>query len=157
MSRLAKIKVSDANAKLSSNPANLRRKHGTRFAALEPISQGLMATVGSVAADVGRVLALRMSYGSQHRSDHFQNHLKHWGINPSFAFIEQPQINGVTERFFRILKEQVIYGRIFRNREDVRQAVAECVEIDNHAWRLERMGSMSPVEFKNSYLTKEAA
>jgi putative transposase len=104
-----------------------------------------------------RGLALRMDHGSQYLSDHFQNQLKHWGINPSFAFIEQPQTNGVAERFFRTLKEQVIYGRIFRNTEDVRQAVAEFVEIYNHAWRLERLGYMSPVEFRNSYLTKEAA
>ena len=88
-------------------------KQGTRFAALEPVSQGLMATMGSVTADAGRGLALRMDHGTQYLSDHFLNQLKHWGINPSFAFIEQPQTNGVAERFIRTLKEQVIYGRIF--------------------------------------------
>ena len=85
-------------------------KQGTRFAALEPISQGLMATVGSVTADAGRGLSLRMDHGTQYLSDHFQNQLKYWGISPSFAFIEQPQTNSVAERFIRTLKEQVIYG-----------------------------------------------
>jgi len=56
-------------------------KQGTRFAALEPMSQGLMATVGMVAADAGRGLSLRMDHGTQYLSDHFQNQLKHWGIN----------------------------------------------------------------------------
>ncbi|MFZ2088908.1 MAG: hypothetical protein WAU47_10055, partial [Desulfobaccales bacterium] len=50
-------------------------KQGTRFAALEPISQGLMTTVGSVAADAGRGLALRLDHGTQYLSDHFQNQL----------------------------------------------------------------------------------
>ena len=90
-------------------------KQGTRFAALEPISQGLIATAGSVAADAGRGLSLRMDHGTQYLSDHFQNQLKYWGISPSFAFIQQPQTNGVAERFNRTLKEQVIYGRVFQN------------------------------------------
>lgn len=98
-------------------------KQGTRFAALEPISQGLMATAGSVAADAGRGLALRLDHGTQYLSDHLQNQLKHWGINPSFAFIEQPQTNGVAERFIRTLKEQVIYERVFQNLQEVREAV----------------------------------
>ena len=132
-------------------------KQGTRFAALEPVSQGLMATVGSVAADAGRGLALRMDHGTQYLSDHFQNQLKHWGINPSFAFIEQPQTNGVAERFIRTLKEQVIYGLVFQNLQEVREAVRRFVDIYNREWRLERMSYRSPVEFKNSYLIKEAA
>jgi putative transposase len=80
-------------------------KQGTRFAALEPISQGLMSTRGSVRADAGRGLSLRMDHGTRYLSDHFLNQLKYWGINPSFAFIEQPQINGVAECFIRTLKE----------------------------------------------------
>jgi putative transposase len=90
-------------------------EQGTRFAALEPLFQGLMSTVGSVAADVDRGLSLRMDHDTQYLSDHFQNQFKYCGISPSFAFIEQLQTNGVAERFIRTLKEQVIYGRIFNN------------------------------------------
>jgi transposase InsO family protein len=85
-------------------------KRGTRFAALEPISQGLVPTVGSVTADARRGLPLWMDHGTQYLWDHFQNQLKHWGIKPSFAYIEQPQTNGVAECFIRSIKEQVIYG-----------------------------------------------
>jgi len=46
--------------------------------------------------------------GTQYLSDHFENQLKHWGISPSFAFIEQPQTNGVAERFIRTIKDRVI-------------------------------------------------
>ena len=32
---------------------------------------------------------------------------------PSYAFVGEPQTNGVIERLFRTLKEQIVYGRIF--------------------------------------------
>ena len=67
-----------------------------------------------------------------------------WGIKPSFAFVEQPQTNGVAERFNRTLKEQAIYGRIFRNTEDVRRAVGKFVEDYNAQWRVEKNGFLSP-------------
>jgi transposase InsO family protein len=50
-------------------------------------------------------------------SDHFLNQVKFWGIAPSFAFVTQPQTNGVAERFNRTLKEQAIHRRVFRNIE----------------------------------------
>ena len=83
---------------------------------------------GHVGSDAARGLAVRMDHGTQYLSDHFQNQLKFWGIAPSFAFLEEPQTNGVAERFFRTLKEQVIYGRVFRTIAEVRQAVAAFVE-----------------------------
>jgi len=132
-------------------------KRGTRFQALEPVSMALTDIYGGVDQGIARGLELRMDHGSQYLSDHFQNQIKAWGITPSYAFVSQPQTNGVAERFFRTLKEQAIYGRIFRNTEEVRQAVADFVQTYNHFWRLEKLGYMSPVEFRESYLTKEAA
>ena len=81
-------------------------KVGSRFAALEPVAQGLGRLYGSVAADVARGLALRMDHGSQYLSDHFLNQLRYWGIHPSFGFLEEPETNGVVERWNRTLKEQ---------------------------------------------------
>ena len=71
-------------------------KVGSRFAALEPIAQGLGRLYGSVEADVARGLALRMDHGSQYLSDHFLNQLRYWGIHPSFGFVEEPETNGVS-------------------------------------------------------------
>ena len=56
-------------------------KVGSRFAALEPIAQGLGRLYGSVAADVARGLALRMDHPGQYLSDHFLNQLRYWGIH----------------------------------------------------------------------------
>jgi len=99
-------------------------KRGTRFAALEPLSMALTDIYGSVGADVARGLTLRLDHGSQYLADHFQNQIRYWGIAPSFAFVEEPQTNGCAERFIRTFKEQAVYGRVFRNQEDVRAAVA---------------------------------
>jgi transposase InsO family protein len=129
-------------------------KQGTRFAALEPISQALMSTVGSVAADAGRGLSVRMDHGTQYLSDHFQHQLKFWGISPSFAFIEQPQTNGVAERFIKTLKEQVIYGRVFRNLEEVREAVRRFVDQYNHEWLVEKNGFLSPWQARDQWLAQ---
>ena len=100
---------------------------GNRFVALDPIAQGIRRRYGSVEADVARGLPLRMDHGSQYLSDHVLNQLRYWGIHPSVGFLEEPETNGVVERWNRTLKEQAIYGRVFRHLAEVRAAVAEFV------------------------------
>ena len=89
-------------------------------------------------------LLLRQDHGCQYRPDHFQNQLRFWGIGTSWAFDEEPQTNGVAERFNRTLKEQAIHGRIFRNLEEVRSAIRDFVELYNAQWMIEKMGYLSP-------------
>ncbi len=132
-------------------------KVGSRFAALEPISQGLLRIYGSVEADVARGLALRMDHGSQYLSDHFLHQIRYWGIRPSFGFIEEPETNGVVERWNRTLKEQAIHGRIFQNLEEVRAAVSEFVEQYNKTWRLEKLGYQTPIEARKEHELRQAA
>ena len=66
-------------------------KVGSRFAALDPIAQGLERLYGSLDADVARGLALRMDHGSQYLSDHFLKQIRYWGVHPSFGFVEEPE------------------------------------------------------------------
>ena len=95
---------------------------------------GLARLYASTSAGAARGLALRMDHGSQYLSDHFTNQIKFWGIQPSYAFVEQPQTNGVAERFNRTLKEQIIHGRIYRNIAELRNAVRGFVEQYNAQW-----------------------
>jgi|TARA_B100000315_G_scaffold107002_1_gene98203 transposase InsO family protein len=132
-------------------------KVGSRFAALEPIAQGLLRLYGALDADVARGLALRMDHGSQYLSDHFLNQIRYWGIRPSYGFIEEPETNGVAERWNRTLKEQVIHGRIFQNLEKVRAAVAAFVERYNTTWRLEKLGYHTPIEAREAHELRQAA
>lgn len=132
-------------------------KTGNRFAALQPIAQGLQAEFGATGADAGRGLTLRMDHGTQYTADDFLNQVKFWGLAPSFAFVAEPQTNGVAERFNRTLKEQAIHGRVFKNVEDVRSAVTAFKDLYNRHWRLEKLGFMSPHEARQAYAMRKAA
>ena len=37
-----------------------------------------------------------MDHGSQYLSDHFTNQIKFWGIQPSYAFVAEPQTKSST-------------------------------------------------------------
>jgi putative transposase len=132
-------------------------KRGDRFNALEPLSMALMKHYGSVKADAARGLSLRMDHGSQYLSDHFLKQIKFWGIAESFAFVEEPQTNGVAERFFRTLKEQAIYGRTFYNLEEVREAVRTFVNRYNAEWLVEKLGHQSPQQARTAWFAQMAA
>jgi putative transposase len=132
-------------------------KTGNRFAALQPIAQGLQTEFGATGADAARGLTLRMDHGTQYTADDFLNQIKFWGIAPSFAFVAEPQTNGVVERFNRTLKEQAIHGRVFRNLEEVRNAVTKFKDRYNRHWRLEKLGFMSPLEARQDYAIRKAA
>ena len=132
-------------------------KTGSRFAALQPIAQGLQTEFGATGVEAGRGLTLRMDHGTQYTADDFLNQIRFWGIAPSFAFVAEPQTNGVAERFNRTLKEQVIHGRVFRNLEEVRNAVTEFKDRYNRHWRLEKLGFMSPLEARQAYAIRKAA
>lgn len=132
-------------------------KIGNRFAALQPIAQGLQAEFGATAADAGRGLMLRMDHGTQYTADDFLHQVRFWGIAPSFAFVAEPQTNGVVERFNRTLKEQAIHGRVFNNVEEVRSAVTAFKDRYNRHWRLEKLGFRTPYEARQAYAMQKAA
>ena len=132
-------------------------KTGSRFAALQPIAQGLQTEFGATGVEAGRGLTLRMDHGTQYTADDFLNQIRFWGIAPSFAFVAEPQTNGVAECFNRTLKEQVIHGRVFRNLEEVRKAVTAFKDRYNRHWRLEKLGFMSPLEARQDYAIRKAA
>ena len=85
-----------------------------RFAAAQALDLAIHNASSAVRADAARGLVLRHDHGSAFMADHFQNQIAFLGMTPSFAFVRQPETNGVIERFFRTLKEQVVQGRIFQ-------------------------------------------
>ena len=73
------------------------------------------------------------------------------GIQPSYAFVAEPQTNGVAERFNRTLKEQIIHGRIYRNIAELRDAVRDFVELYNAQWIVEKNGYLSPAQARQAW------
>ena len=110
-----------------------------------------------VSKTLTRPVALRMDHGSQYLSDHFLNQVRYWGIHPSFGLLEEPETNGVVERWNRTLKEQAIYGRVFHNLVEVRAAVAAFVERYNQCWRLKKLSYRTPLEVREEYKLRQAA
>jgi putative transposase len=137
-------------------------KHGNRYAAAEALSVAVKSVFGSIGADVSRGISLRHDHGSPFMSEHFQNQLRFFGMAPSFAFVRQPETNGVAERFIRTLKEQIVFGRIYQDIEEVRTAVRAYFERYNQHWLLEKNGYRSPAETRRTWMatavtTHEAA
>jgi transposase InsO family protein len=75
----------------------------------------------------------------------------YWGIQPSYAFVEQPQTNRDTERFNRTLKEQIIQGRTWHNIDELREAVREFVERYTADWLLEKNRNLSPAQARQEW------
>src|SRR3954467_15147994 len=122
-------------------------KKATRFEALEPIRQGVKEQFGAFSAG----LWLRHDHGSVYMSDDFQNEIRFLGIESSPAFVRQPEGNGCIERFFRTLKEQLLWIRHFCDLEELRAALIEFRTRYNHQWILQRLNYRTPVQARHDF------
>ena len=127
-------------------------KSGTRFEAIQAVGMAVRQQFGHLSAGAARGLALRHDHGSNFMADHFQKQVKFWGVSPSYAFVGEPETNGVIERLFRTLKEQVVHGRIFQTIDEVRDAVRAFVVRYNAEWLIEKNGHRSPLDARAAWL-----
>jgi transposase InsO family protein len=54
--------------------------------------------------------------------------------------------NGCIERFFRTLKEQLLWVRRFRNLDELRTALYDFRDRYNHHWILQRLNDQTPAQ-----------
>lgn len=132
-------------------------KRATRWEALEPIRQGVRRRFGAYGEQVAQGLKLRHDHGSQYTSDLFQTEVRFLGIESSPSYVRSPQGNGCIERFFRTLKEQLLWVKTFRNAEELRRAVADWVAVYNERWLIERHGHRSPAATRRELLVLKAS
>jgi transposase InsO family protein len=126
-------------------------KRGTRFEAIQAVGMAVHRRFGHLGAGAARGLALRHDHGSNFMSDAFQKQIRFWGVAPSYAFVGEPETNGVIERLFRTLKEQVVHGRIFQTIDEVRDAVRAFVARYNAEWLIEKNGHRSPADMRTAW------
>ena len=119
-------------------------KRGTRFEALEPVRRAVHEQFGSFAENSACGVRLRHDHASQFLSDDFQAEIAFLGIASSPAFVRQPEGNGCVERFFRTLKEQLLWVPDFTTLEDLAEALEEFRQRYNDHWLLERLSFQSP-------------
>ena len=139
-------------------------KNGTRHQALQAMSMAVAEQFGQLGPDVARGLALRHDFpgvptppaswggGSAFLADDFHRQVKAWGMTLSYAFVGQPETNGVIERLFRTFKEQVVYGRIFQTIEEVRDAVRAFARRYDTEWLVEKNGHASPAAARERWI-----
>ena len=132
-------------------------KHGDRFEALEPLRQGVRAHFGPLAPALAAGLALRHDHGSVYLSADFQAEVAFLGITSSPAFVRQPEGNGCIERFFRTLKEQLLWVRHFATIEELRHALLTFKDTYNREWLIARLGYRSPAQARQAFAVRPAA
>jgi putative transposase len=131
-------------------------KKGDRWAALEPIRQGVRAHMDGFAPKIALGLGLRHDWGPQYTAHQFQGELRWLGIRSTPSYVGEPECNGVAERFMRTLKEECLYLHDFESLEEAREEIGEFIERYNRGWLLERHGYRTPAQVREQ-LTRMAA
>ena len=132
-------------------------KRATRFEALEPLRQGVREHFGAFGPKVAVGLQIRHDHGSQYMSDHFQKELRFLGMESSPAFVREPEGNGCIERFFRTLKEQLLWVRHFQDLEELQLALRDFRNRYNREWLIERLRFQSPRQARERLLALQQA
>src|SRR5215831_11747093 len=126
-------------------------KKATRFEALEPIRQGVKEYFSGFSAGSADGLLLRHDHGSVYMSDDFRSEIQFLGIEPSPAFVRQPEGNGCIERFFRTLKEQLLWIRRFRDLPELHEALIAFRDRYNNQWILGRLAYRTPAQARRDF------
>ncbi len=126
-------------------------KRGDRYSAAQAVGMAVRNVFGHVSPSAARGVALRHDHGSAFLAEHFHNQIRFWGMTPSYAFVGEPETNGVVERFFRTLKEQIVHGRIYQTIDEARDAVRDFVARYNAEWLIEKNGLRSPSDARAAW------
>ena len=132
-------------------------KRGTRFEALEPVRQAVREQFGGFSEGIALGVKLRHDHGSQFMSDDFQREIRFLGLESSPAFVREPEGNGCIERFFRTLKEQLLWVRHFESLEELAAALAEFRQRYNEQWLVEWLQFQYPRQAHEALLALEPA
>ena len=128
-----------------------------RYEAIVPLHQACRASFGGVGKAIADGLKLRHDNGSQFISRAFQAELRFLGMDSSPSFVRAPEGNGCIERFWRTLKEQLLWLHTFANIEDLNQALQEFRDLYNHQWLIERHNHRPPAQVRLDLLGTGAA
>jgi putative transposase len=132
-------------------------KRGDRYAAMEALRQAVRSGCGGLLPEIARGISLRPDHGSVFTAKEYRNEARYWGFGFSYSLVGEPETNGVEEMFYRTMKEQCIHGQIFKNVEEVREAISSFVDDYNNDWLLEKLSYRSPKEARKKWTLKEEA
>ncbi len=123
-----------------------------RFEAITTLQQATRKAFGSVAQAIAAGVKLRHDNGSQFVSRAFQAELRFLGMESSPSFVRAPEGNGCIERFWRTLKEQLLWIHTFASVEDLNKALREFQNNYNQNWLIGRHGYRAPTTVRQDLL-----
>ncbi len=129
----------------------------TRYEAIEPVRKAVEYVYGQCDEQVAMGVGLRHDCGSAYLSGHFQDEIAFLGLESSPSFVRQPEGNGVVERFFKTLKEQLLWVQSFDNIESLRKAVEAFVKTYNSCWMVAKHGYRTPSQVRERFISNRAA
>ena len=116
------------------------RAGGDRWAALDPVRQGVRTHMGGFEKAIAAGLGLGHDRGPQYRPRAFQAEIAWLGIRFAPAYVGEPECNGVAERFFRTLTEECVDLHDFETLEEAGEVIGAFIERYNSGWLLQRTG-----------------
>ena len=131
--------------------------YADRFEAMAPPRQACRAAFGGVDKAIAAGLKLRHDNGSQFVSRAFQAELRFLGMDSSPSFVRAPEGNGCIERFWRTLKEQLLWIHTYANLEDLNRALQGFRDHYNHHWLIQRHKHRPPARVRQDLLGQVSA
>lgn len=129
----------------------------TRYEAIEPLYGAVECVFGRCDEQIALGVKLRHDCGSAYLSGHFQDEVSFLGLESSPAFIRQPEGNGVVERFFKTLKEQLLWIQSFDSISALQEAVESFVKTYNSCWMVAKHGYWTPSQVRARFKLNKAA
>ena len=102
--------------------------NANRYSTFEAVKMAVETVYENVKEDVAIGTKLRHDCGSSYLSEYFQDEVEYLGLESSAAFVREPQGNGVVERFFKTLKEQLLWLQAYRTIDELYKAVANWIQ-----------------------------
>ena len=121
-------------------------KIGDRWAALEPIRQGVRHAFGRFGKDVARGLALRCDWGPQYIADAWINEVKWLGCTISPSYVGEPSATASRSASCARSRSSASTCINFARLEEARQVIAEFIARYNTQWLIERLGYRTPAQ-----------
>ena len=109
-------------------PRLSRADNANRYSTFEAVKMAVETVYENVKEDVAIGTKLRHDCGSSYLSEYFQDEVEYLGLESSAAFVREPQGNGVVERFFKTLKEQLLWLQAYRTIDELYKAVANWIQ-----------------------------
>lgn len=132
-------------------------KRGMRLEALDAVGRAVREQFSRFSRDSALSVGLHHDHGSQFMSDDFQREIRFLGMESSPAFVREPEGNGCIERFFRTLKDQLLWVRHFETVEELAEALEQFRKRYNEQWLVERLHFQSPRQAHQALLALEPA